>query len=419
MGHHHGQGSLGPVAMGTKRALVVAVVPFIFATIVGLFLLWPSAEDVRVEGAGAPTTERLSATVVEVESEPCEQPGQEQFVCSIVDARIEEGDLEGDVVPLTLAEGANGRRAEVGDSIIVGWNPQAPDQGFFFVDFERGQALLWLFVLFVVVVVALSRFRGLTSLLGTAIGVLILIFFIIPSILEGHSPIAVSIVGGSAVMLLALYLAHGLNVRTTTAVLGMFASLVITGLLALFFVEAAKFTGFSTEEAVFLQVSAQQINLQGLILGGIIIGTLGVLDDVTITQASAVWELHAADPEMGPAALFRSALRIGRAHIASTVNTLVLAYAGAALPLLIVFDLSERPVGEILTGEIVAEEIVRTLVGSIGLVASVPITTGLAALVATSARHGGVRTPAQDPPTQEESSRYRRPRAEAEWREDV
>lgn len=414
MGHHHHDEHTPVVPARTKRLLLVAVVPFVIATLVGLALLWPSGEEVRVEGASRPTTERIAATAIEVDSEPCEQPGQEAFTCSIVDARLEEGEFSGEVVPLTVAEGPNGRHVRVGDSIIVGWNPGMPESGYFFVDFERGSALLWLFVIFAAVVIALSRWRGLTALIGTGIGVLILVAFIIPSILEGNSPLAVSIVGGSAVMLLALYLAHGFNVRTTTAVLGVLASLLVTGILALIFVEAARFTGFSTEEAVFLQVSAQQINLQGLILGGIIIGTLGVLDDVTVTQASAVWEIHAADPEMGTVPLYRSALRIGRAHIASTVNTLVLAYAGAALPLLIVFNLADRPVGEIITGEIVAEEIVRTLVGSIGLVASVPITTGLAAIVATSA--GTTRSPRPRREKKKEAE-AKIPRAEAEWRE--
>ncbi len=163
-----------------------------------------------------------------------------------------------------------------------------------------------------------------------------------------------------------------------------------------------------------MQLSAGQVDLEGLLLGGIIVGALGVLDDVTITQASAVWELRAANPEMGYGALYRSALRIGRDHIASTVNTLVLAYAGASLPLLLIFSLSDQTVGNILTTEIMAEEIVRTLVGSIGLVASVPITTALAALV-VAAPEGPPREPKQ---RAEREARFKAPRAEREWRED-
>jgi uncharacterized membrane protein len=195
-------------------------------------------------------------------------------------------------------------------------------------------------------------------------------------------------------MFIALYLSHGVNVRTTSAVLGTLASLAITALLALLFVELTQLTGFASEEATYIRVASANINLQGILLGGIIIGSLGVLDDVTVTQASAVWELHLANPTLGRRNLYGSAIRIGRDHIASTVNTLVLAYAGAALPLLILFTIAEAKLADVLTGEIVAEEVVRTLVGSIGLVASVPITTALAVLVVGS----GARPPAAPQP---------------------
>ena len=404
--HHHAS---VPATVRTRRLLLLVLAPFVVATLVGLIVLWPSGDDIGVAGATGTPTERFQADVEQVESEPCDQPGQEGFSCSEVTVRLREGPEKLESAVLTVAEGSNARHVQVGDRVIVGKSESAPDGGYFFVDYERGRSLVILAVLFGIVVVALSRWRGLAAILGTGVSLLVLIVFVLPAILEGTSPLAVSIVGGATVMFLALYLAHGINVRTTTAVLGTLASLLLTGALALLFVEAARFSGFSSEEAVFLQVSAQQINLEGLILGGIIIGTLGVLDDVTVTQASAVWELHAANPSYGPMDLYRSALNIGRAHIASTVNTLVLAYAGAALPLLVVFTLADRPMGEIVTGEIVAEEIVRTLVGSIGLVASVPITTGLAALVASrdeAARRGA------------DEGTYRRPKAEAAWRED-
>jgi uncharacterized membrane protein len=220
----------------------------------------------------------------------------------------------------------------------------------------------------------------------------VLVKFVLPAVLEGRSPLLVAVVGSAAVMFVIMYLAHGVNAQTTTALLGTLASLAIIAVLAGMFVEAARIVNLGTEEATFLQISASQVDLRGLLLGGIIIGSLGVLNDVTVTQASAVWALRAANPVAGAAQLYRSAMRIGRDHIASTVDTLVLAYAGASLPLLLLFVLASRPVGDILTGELIAEEIVRTLVGSIGLVASVPITTALAALVASKAG------PAKAPP---------------------
>jgi uncharacterized membrane protein len=194
------------------------------------------------------------------------------------------------------------------------------------------------------------------------------------------------------------------------------SSLLLTGLLALFFVEISIFTGVGSEEAAFLQISQQQVNLEGLLLASVIIGTLGVLDDVTVTQASAVWELRRANPSYGIRGLYRAGIRIGRDHIASTVNTLVLAYAGASLPLLILFTVSERGLGSVLNTEIVAEEIVRTLVGSIGLVSSVPITTGLAAFVARKAR--GPRVAPTEEAEREHPDSFRVPRAEREWREE-
>lgn len=189
----------------------------------------------------------------------------------------------------------------------------------------------------------------------------------------------VAVVGAAAIAYLALYLAHGFSLMTTVALLGTLASLALTALLSSLAVQAARVTGFTTEEALLLTLVPGQLDLRGLILGGVVLGALGAIDDVTVTQASAVWELRAAAPEMSRPRLFRAALRIGRDHIASTVNTLVLAYAGASMPLLVLFVLSRQSLGTIANSELVATEILRTLVGSIGLVASVPVTTWLAA----------------------------------------
>ena len=375
--------------------LLFAVIPFVAATIAGLFLLWPGAEQVELR-QGVFNAKELKASVTDVSSRDCsEVAGQENFTCSTVTVELAEGEDKGETFRLDFSTGARTRLVQVGDNVIVGTvdQPQAeaapgspPPPKYFFIDFDRRPPLIALTLVFSLVVIALSRWRGLAALAGVAISLLVLAKFVLPAILAGSDPLAVAIVGGSVIMFLALYLAHGLNAATTTAVLGTLASLFLTGLLALFFVNISIFSGAGSEEAAFLQINQSQVNLQGLLLASIIIGTLGVLDDVTVTQASAVWELHKANPGYGSRDLYRSAIRIGRDHIASTVNTLVLAYAGASLPLLILFSVSERPLGQILNSETVAEEIVRTLVGSIGLVASVPITTGLAALVVTSAQ---------------------------------
>lgn len=379
------------VPLKVKRALAAAVVPFILATVVGVVLLWPRGVQTDDSAGLGPGTDLWRARVVSAAPAPCEgSHGPVELQCIAVSARLSEGPSEGESVRVEIVDESNAPDVRAGDRVILGHSPDAPPPfNYYFNDFERRVPLIALGALFAAVVVALGRWKGLMALAGFALSLAILIFFVLPAILGGTSPLAVAIVGASAVMLGALYMAHGVNVRTTTAALGTFGSLALTGLLALLFVEGSRLTGFSSEEAVFLNLRASQINLQGLVLAGIIIGSLGVLDDVTITQASAVWELRLANPSYGFRELYRSALVIGRDHIASTVNTLLLAYAGAALPLFILFTLAETKLGTVVNSEIVAEEIVRTLVGSIGLVAAVPITTGLAALVVSRA------TPAQ------------------------
>jgi uncharacterized membrane protein len=389
-------------------------VPLIAATFVGLIVLWPGGEGVDIPGTGVPS-EQFDAVVRRVSDSPCPDfPGQESFDCSEVTVELTEGVDTGHSFSFQYSTGRDARTLEEGDRVTVARSEEAQQEQntrtpeYFFVDFQRDRPLLLLAALFAVAVVALGRWRGVAALAGLIISMVVLVKFVLPAILAGESPLLVAAVGGATIMLLALYLAHGVNAGTTIAVLGTFASLLLTGLLAIIFVAASSFTGFGSEEATFLQISQQQVNLEGLLLAGIIIGTLGVLDDVTVTQSSAVWELHGANPNLGTRALYSSGIRIGRDHIASTVNTLVLAYAGASLPLLILFTLSNRTLGQVVTTEVVAEEIVRTLVGSIGLVASVPITTALAAFVVTRAARGSRRSDGDD--------EFVRPRAEQRWR---
>ncbi|MGH2786448.1 MAG: YibE/F family protein [Actinomycetota bacterium] len=401
-----------------RRALTIAVAPFVVAVGIGLVVMWPG-DPSDIAGPAGADVDRFRATVEQTSTKACGEIAQGgAFRCFDISARLDEGPDEGDTVSFVYASGKGARSIEEGDGILLA-KAAEPVQGapaaasdYYFIDFQRTFPLVVLGLLFAGVVIALSRWRGLAALAGMAISLLVITNFLLPAILEGQSPLFAAIVAAAAIMFPALYLAHGVNVLTTTAVLGTLVALALTGLLSIIFVGATNFTGLASEEATFLQVSADQINLTGLLLGGIIIGTLGVLDDVTITQASAVWELHGANPAMGPRELYRSAVRIGRDHIASTVNTLVLAYVGASLPLMIVFSISNRPVAELLTTEVMAEEIVRTLVGSIGLVASVPVTTGLAAIAA-----GGVDRQVSSRPRPNDLDPLR-PRAEMEWRQD-
>lgn len=235
------------------------------------------------------------------------------------------------------------------------------------------------------------------ALVALAISFMVLNFFVLPAILQGSNPLVVAVVGSSAIMLIALYLCHGLSARTSVAVLGTLISLLLIGVLGSLFIDWAALTGNTDDNTGLIHGLYPSIDMSGLLLAGIIIGSLGVLDDVTVTQTSAVWELHEANPAMGWRDLYRAGIRIGRDHIASVVNTLVLAYAGAALPLLLLFSIAQSSVGSVANSELVAEEIVRTLVGSIGLVASVPVTTALAALVVSADRAGPGKAPVTAP----------------------
>jgi uncharacterized membrane protein len=213
----------------------------------------------------------------------------------------------------------------------------------------------------------------------------VILFFVLPAILNGTNAVAVALVASGAIAFIALFLAHGFNLATAAALLSSIASLALTALLAWVFVTMSNLTGLANESVGFLAALGSDINPQGLLLAGVVIGSLGVLDDVTVTQVSAVWELKRARPNAGTVDLYRRAVRIGRDHISSTVNTLFLAYAGASLPLLLLFQEAGQSISSIATREIVAVEIVRALVGSVGLVASVPISTALAATILGSA----------------------------------
>ncbi len=254
-------------------------------------------------------------------------------------------------------------------------------------DRQRRPVLMWLAILFAVVVIGLGRLRGLGALVGLGASLLVILQFMLPSMLDGNSPPLVAIVGASAVAFLALYLANGIRPMTTVALLSTLAALGITVGLATLFTNLAHFTGAANEDALLIGLGTSAIDLKGLVLAGMVLGALGALDDITVTQASAVGELRTAQPELSRRDLYRSGLRIGRDHISSTVNTLALAYAGASLPLLLLFTLSGQSLGSVANGEIVAVEIVSVLVGSIGLVAAVPISTWFAALVATQPPH--------------------------------
>jgi uncharacterized membrane protein len=255
-----------------------------------------------------------------------------------------------------------------------------------FYDVERTRPLLALAGLFVLVVVAVARGRGLRALLGLGLAAFVVVKYLLPALLEGHNPVQLGLAVSVAIMVVVLYLTHGVSTRTTTALLGTFAGLGITAAVGAVAVTQVHLTGVTSEEATMLQQVAPQLDLRHLLTCGIILAGLGILNDVTITQSSAVWELHEAGAGPGRLRLYRQAMRIGRDHIASTVYTIVFAYAGAALSVLLLISMADAPMSMILTSNDIAEELVRTMASAIGLVLAVPATTALAVMVVSSAR---------------------------------
>ena len=274
-------------------------------------------------------------------------------------------------------------RVKPGMRVIVE-HAAGPVGGRYYIsDFIRRPAIWGLTLLFVASAVLIGRWTGVRSLIGTAFSVLVIARFILPRILAGQNPVAVCIAGAIVLMAPTLYLVYGWKLKTHAAALGLSVCLVITWVLAAVFVSWAYVTGFGKEESAFLVVALQsEVDLRGLVLGGIILGTLGVLDDVTIGQSSAILELHTANPSLSWTALFRHGMVIGRDHIASMVNTLMMAYVGASLPLFLLLSLYQEPLGFLLNRELLVEEIIRTLVGSLGLMMAVPVTSLIASWMA-------------------------------------
>jgi len=334
-----------------------------------------------------------------IEQQPCAGPFTDEFatdefdtdgeaveMCGSARVRLTSGESSGSIVTVALPEGIGAPTFEVGDRVAMGYVAQNPPEAQFYItDHTRGTQLWMLLVAFVLAVLAFGRWRGVFALLGLGLNFAIILGFVIPAILDGKPPLAVAIVGSAAIVLSVLYLTHGLGRTTTVAVVGTLVSLVLTGLLAVLSVHAMRLTG-ALDDSSFLLGQFQGIDLRGLLLAGILIGALGVLDDVTVTQAATVQELAIANPDYGAGQLYRAATRVGRSHIASVINTIVLAYAGASLPLLVLIVALDAPVTELLTDQLIATELVRSAVGTIGLIAAVPITTGAAAFVATRAR---------------------------------
>jgi uncharacterized membrane protein len=370
--------------------MLLLLVPVGLATVIGLVALWPDGEPTRAEQAAAtaepPGTTYPDARVVSVEPFDCGVDPAVPQTCANAVMEILEDPGEGEFVQVELPPEVVASGVSEGDTLVLTRDGGAEGGAAYnFFDYERDTPIVVLALAFAVVVGLVARLRGLASLVGLAFAFFILLQFILPGLLAADSPTLVSLVGSAAIMFVVLYLAHGFSARTTTALVGTLFGLALVAVLGSVAVSAAQLIGLTSEETQRLQLYDPTLDFSALVLAGIIVAGLGVLNDVTITQASAIWQLHEVSPDITWRELYRRGMAVGRDHIASTVYTIVFAYAGAALPALLIFELSQRPLWTTVASYALAEEVIRTLVGAIALVLAVPVTTAAGAFFAKAA----------------------------------
>ncbi|WP_207302526.1 YibE/F family protein [[Pseudopropionibacterium] massiliense] len=386
--HSHSTEELEHVGVNwTARNVLIGFLAVIgVLTVAGLIWLWPSGQDLssmvkKVYDAQNLTHE--SATITDIK-EGCDTQQVGQAKCLTATVTISTGEDAGTSVEISLLGPQAQSGLRTGDVMEVNRIDTGNGISWSYSSVNRLPVLGVLAVLFVVVVLAVARWKGLFALLGLGFAGVVLVGFMLPALITGKPGIAVALVGGTAIMFVVLYVAHGVSIRTSTALAGTLLGLAVTAGLGALSAEFARLSGFAEENEYDLAQLLPGMNFRELLMVGIIVGGLGVLNDVTITQSSAVWELRAAAPRMGRGKLFAAGMRIGRDHIASTIYTIVFAYAGGSMAVLLLLYFTDRPATALLNAEMFASEIVRTLGSAIGLILSVPITTGIAALTVAS-----------------------------------
>ncbi len=391
--HAHSHSHRGDeVAIGRvpRLALLSVLGLAALATLVGLWALWPDASQAphipRSAAFAAPGVTFPHATVTRVQP-PCPTKSTPTSVtsCGHLAARLPSAPRGRVTVDVPAEVARSGLRT--GDTVQLVRTPPQSGQPATYTYFstDRHVSLLWLTALFAAVVIGVARVRGLLALVALAYSALMITHFMLPALLAGESGVGTALVGSSAIMFVVLYVTHGPSLRTSTALAGTLAGIGVTAGIGLYAVHATRLSGVPDETGGLLSGFVTDLSFTGLLTCGLIIAGLGVLNDVTITQSSAVWELRAAAPDLSRRSIFTSAMRIGRDHIASTIYTIVFAYAGASIIVLLLLDIYNRPALDLISNEAIAEEIVRTLASAIGLVLAVPITTAIAAAVASPA----------------------------------
>lgn len=410
MTHSHSHSLSGPAAVDPLPARIVVglLVAIGVAVAVGAVLLWPSRQHVDIpmplQNAAGGAVSTQGGHVVSSGLGDCGSPSVSQVLttapqpatpgagrCVLTLVAIDSGPNSGATTLLESSPGPGQPKFAAGDRIRL--VRQVDDQGatsYAFYDFERGWSLVGLAIAFAVVIVGVARWRGLLALVGIVVAFGVLVVFLLPALRDGAAAVPVALVASAAILYAVIYLAHGVNLRTSAALLGTLSALLLASGLSWAAIELAHLTGLSDDQNSTVSAYLGGVSIGGLLLAGFIIGSLGVLNDVTVTQASTVFEL--ANLGGSRRAIFLGAIRVGRDHIASTVYTLVLAYAGSSLPLLLLFSVANRSLTDVLTGESVAIEIARSAVGGIALALSVPLTTAIAAALAKPSESGSAPT---------------------------
>ncbi|GAA1017381.1 membrane protein [Acrocarpospora pleiomorpha] len=403
MGANHTHGPVAPASHAARWATLAVIVPLAVATLVAVLWMWPGQP--ASDSAEGSTLQKVTGMIVGITLSPCPEepplegvpsaglPPVDPATCGDAQVRLTSGQQTGQRVIAQLPSGPGSPVFGVGDDIVLIYTPVTGDNildepPYRVSDYDRTEPLLLIGAAFALAVIAFGRWRGVTALVGLAITFVLLLTFVIPAILAGQPPLLVAIAGSAAIMLAVLYLTHGFTVTTSVAIVGTLCSLSLTGGLSYAAIGIARLSGITDDSSLFLDMS-YRINTQGLLMASILIGALGVLDDVTVTQSVTVAELARVNPGFGFRELYRAATRIGRAHIASVINTIILAYAGASLPLLLLISVGREPLGEVLTNPVLAQEIVRSVVGTLGLISAVPLTTALAVLAHRPRAIGG------------------------------
>lgn len=357
---------------------------FIVATIAGIVLSWRTDRSIVSAKPSTEITHFYRARVAEVleEGERQTDPGSEKFK-RVKATVLEEGDYHDQSVEFEIS-GLSPERpylnVKLGEKVVLMRADQS--QTFYLANTYRLPQLIWFFAIFIGVVLLLSGRKGFFSLLGLGVSITVLIFYAVPTLLGGQSAVGVTMIAATLILAIALPLAHGFNLRTAIALVSSFGALGMATILSWLAVHGVRLFGTGSDEGVYLQfLGSTDIDTRGILLGGIIIGTIGVIDDIVASQVATIAEIKRANMSLPWIELFKRGLRVGREHIASLVNTLVLAYAGAALPLFLLFWFyQDQALWTVLNGDLVAEEITRSLVGSMTLVLAVPLATLLAAV---------------------------------------